>query len=142
TFLFDSWYIARDDINIYNSMATKTVNPQFSGSQWTLAAESGYRLGGAIDRWVDPSSPGANAKNTELDAPEAHAKVAVKAFDLGNGDWRYEYAVMNFDFARAETSGSEPNLRVISNKGFDAFSVPIPQGATVRMSTMRNGEVN
>jgi len=142
TFLFDSWYIARDDINIYNSMATKSVNPQFSGSQWTLAAESNYRLGGAIDRWVDPSNPGANAMNTELDSAEGHAKVAVKVTDLGNGRWRYDYAVMNFDFARAETSGSEPNLRVISNKGFDAFSVPLPAGAAVYSNTMRNGEVN
>src|SRR5690606_28456936 len=66
----------------------------------------------------------------------------VKVTSLGNGRWRYDYAVMNFDFARAETSGSEPNLRVISNKGFDAFSVPLPAGAAVYSNTMRNGEVD
>jgi len=130
-FLFESWYIVRDDINIYNSMATLTVNPQFSGSQWALTGASNYRLGGAIDRWVDPANPGSNAKNVELATPEGHAKVAVKVTDLGNGQWRYHYAVMNFDFARAETQGSEPNLRVLSNRGFDRFSVSVPAGVTI-----------
>jgi len=131
SFLFESWYIARDDINIYNSMATLSVNPQFSGSQWALTGATGYRLGAAIDRWVDPANPGPNAKNVELSVPEGHAKVAVKVTDLGNGQWRYHYAVMNFDFARAETQGSEPNLRVLSNRGFDRFSVSVPAGVTI-----------
>lgn len=131
SFLFESWYIVRDDINIYNSMATESVNPQFSGSMWALTGASGYRLGGAIDRWVDPSNPGPNASTSELSVPEGHAKVAVKVTALGNGKWRYNYAVMNFDFARAETQGSEPNLRVLSNKGFDSFSIPVPAGVSV-----------
>src|SRR5690606_36055742 len=58
SFLFESWYLAREEINIYNSMATTSVNPQFSGSQWSLAGASGYRLGSAIDRWVDSTDPG------------------------------------------------------------------------------------
>jgi hypothetical protein len=131
SFLFESWYIVRDDINIYNSMATESVNPQFSGSQWSLSGASNYRLSGAIDRWVDPSAPGANAMNTELAAAEGHAKVAVKVTDLGNGKWRYNYAVMNFDFARAETQGAEPNLRVVSNQGFDSFGVPVAAGVSI-----------
>jgi len=131
SFLFESWYIARDDINIYNSMATMSVNPQYSGSQWSLTGATGYLLGGAIDRWVDPSAPGANAMNTELVAPEGHAKVAVKVTDLGNGKWRYNYAVMNFDFARAETQGAEPNLRVVSNQGFDSFGLPVATGVSI-----------
>jgi hypothetical protein len=140
TFLFESWYVARDDINIYNSMATKSVNPQFSGSQWTLASETGYRLGGAIDRWVDPTNPGLYARNAELSSNEGHAKVAIKATSLGGGLWRYDYAVMNFDFARAITQDAEPNLRVVSNAGFDQFSVPIPAGATVTNLSFRNGQ--
>jgi hypothetical protein len=131
SFLFESWYIVRDDINIYNSMATESVNPQFSGSQWSLTGASNYRLSGAIDRWVDPSAPGANAMNTELASSEGHAKVAVKVTDLGGGKWRYNYAVMNFDFARAETQGAEPNLRVLSNKGFDSFGVPVGAGVSI-----------
>ncbi|MGN6520861.1 MAG: hypothetical protein ACTHK2_15685 [Dokdonella sp.] len=140
SFLFESWYIVRDDINIYNSMATESVNPQFSGSQWALTGASNYRLGGAIDRWVDPSNPGPNARTSELKVPEGHAKLAVKVTDLGGGRWRYNYAVMNFDFARAETQGAEPNLRVLSNKGFDAFSVPVPANVRLQGTTSDLGE--
>jgi len=142
SFLFESWYIVRDDINIYNSMATESVNPQFSGSQWSLSGASNYRLGGAIDRWVDPSAPGANAMNTELATSEGHAKVAVKVTDLGGGKWRYNYAVMNFDFARAETQGAEPNLRVVSNKGFDAFKVSVPSGVKILSPAADVGDSN
>jgi len=142
SFLFESWYIARDDINIYNSMATMSVNPLFSGSQWSLSGATGYLLGGAIDRWVDPAAPGANAMNTELAASEGHAKVAVKVTDLGGGKWRYNYAVMNFDFARAETQGAEPNLRVVSNKGFDAFKVPVPSGVKILSPAADVGDPN
>jgi hypothetical protein len=49
---------------------------------------------------------------------------------------------MNFDFARAVTTGSEPNLRVLSNKGFDTFSVPLPAGATASATAFRDGDAN
>jgi hypothetical protein len=80
--------------------------------------------------------------NTELAAPEGHAKVAVKVTDLGGGKWRYNYAVMNFDFSRAVTTGAEPNLKVVSNKGFDSFSVPVPPGATVLSAGANVGDTN
>jgi hypothetical protein len=140
SFLFESWYVARDDINIYNSMGSVSVNPQFSGSQWSLTGASNYRLGGAIDRWVDPSNPGANARTSELKTAEGHAKLAAKVTDLGGGRWRYDYAIMNFDFARAETQGAEPNLRVLSNKGFDAFSVPIQGNARLQGTSSNLGD--
>ena len=84
----------------------------------------------------------ANSRNTELAAPEGHAKVAVKATDLGGGNWRYVYAVQNLDFARAivETGdGTDP--RVVSNKGFDSFSVPLPAGATVVSTSFSDGDL-
>jgi hypothetical protein len=40
-------------------------------------------------------------------------KVAVRATDLGGGQWRYEYALMNLDF--------DPQVK--------SFSVPLPAGA-------------
>jgi hypothetical protein len=143
TYLFESWYIARDDVNIYNSMATLNVNPRKSGSAWTMSGASGYKLGGAIDRWVDPANPPANAKNTELAAKEGHAKVAVKVTALDGGRWRYDYAVMNFDFAREVTEGAEPgHLHVVSNRGFDRFSVPMPAGVQVLGPAADTGDAN
>jgi len=139
--LFESWYLAREDINIYNSMGTVDTTQHWSGSIWGISA-SNYKLGSAIDRWVDPSAPGANAMNTELATSEGHAKVAVKVTDLGGGKWRYNYAVMNFDFARAQTQGAEPNLRVVSNKGFDAFKVPVPSGVKILSPAADVGDSN
>ncbi len=141
SWLFESWYLARDDINIYNSMGTVATMQNWSGSVWGVNA-SGYKLGPAIDRWVSPSAPPLNAGNTELAVGEGHAKVAVKATNLGGGSWRYDYAVMNLDFARAVTQGVEPNLKVLSNQGFDSFSVPLPAGAAVSATRFSDGDLS
>ena len=144
TYMMDSWYLARQDINIYNSMATVTGTPHYASNQWSFAGQSNFRLGAAIDRWVDPANPGTNAMNTELSVHEGHVKVAVKATDLGGGQWRYDYAVMNFDFARAvvqaQGSGHGPDPRVVSNKGFDSIS--LPAGGTLGAMTFSNGSVD
>jgi hypothetical protein len=42
-------------------------------------------------------------------------KLAVRATDLGGGQWRYDYALMNLDF--------DPRVKM--------FSVPLPPGAAV-----------
>lgn len=140
TYLFESWYLARQDVNIYNSMATKTLGFSKSGTTYSITGNANYKLGGAIDRWVDPVTPPANAKSAEIVSPEGHTKVAVKAVDLGGGNWRYDYAVMNFDFARAITSGSAPNLRVIHNYGYDQFSVLHSPGVTISAMTFSDGD--
>lgn len=142
TYLFESWYIARDDINPYNSMATVTGAPSWSGGVWAPGGGGSYKLGPAIDRWVDPAAPPANAMNTELATAEGRAKVAVKVTNLGNGQWRYDYAVMNVDFARAVTSGTNPNIRVQSNKGFDRFSIPAPTGVQITALPSKWGELD
>jgi hypothetical protein len=143
TYMMESWYIARDDINIYNSMATVTGTPHYGSNQWSLTGQSNYKLGPAIDRWVSPTAPPANSQNSELATEEGHAKVAVKATDMGGGNWRYVYAVENLDFARAITEAPEngPDPRVISNKGFDSFSVPLPAGATVVSTSFSDGDL-
>jgi hypothetical protein len=144
TYMMESWYIARDDTDIYNSMATITGTPHYSSNQWSLSGQGSYKLGPAIDRWVSPTAPAANSINSELATSEGHTKVAVKATDLGGGNWRYVYAVENLDFARAVTQPPEngPDPRVISNKGFDTFTVPIPAGANVSATTFHNGTVD
>ena len=143
-YMVESWYIARDDADIYNSMATITGTPHWGGGQWSFNGQSNYKLGPAVDRWVSPTAPPANSLNTELAAAEGHAKLAVKATDIGGGNWRYDYVVENLDFARAiiEAPQNGPDPRVVSNKGFDSFSVPIPAGATVVSSSFRDGDLN
>jgi hypothetical protein len=129
TYRFESWYLAREDINIMNSMASTNATFSRPSTVWVVGGQTGaagdYRLGPAIDRWVNPAAPGSNARSVLLKRPEGQARVAMRVIDLGGGQWRYHYAVMNLDFARAVTTGAEPNLRVISNHGFDHFSVPV-----------------
>ncbi|WP_300622122.1 hypothetical protein, partial [Dokdonella sp.] len=143
TYLFDSWYLARQDINIYNSQASLWVTPSYSGSAWNLGGATGYKLGSVTDRWVSENVPtGTSVSNKELSVAEGHAKLAVRVTDLGNGQWRYDYAVHNLDFARAVTQGAEPNLRVVSNKGFDRFAVPLPAGAVVGATSFSDGDLD
>ena len=144
TYLIEAWYVARDDIDIYNSMATEQITPTWipgSPGLWYPANPTNYRLGPAIDRWVDPTSPPGNAQTTELAPAEGgHTKVAVKATDLGNGSWRYDYAVMNLDYSRAVVqapqNGYDP--RVVSNQGFDSFTIPLPAGSVVSATSFRD----
>jgi hypothetical protein len=140
TYLFESWYLAREDVNILNSMGTKRAT--FTRTTvWSVGGNDQYRLGPAIDRWVDPAAPGPNAATVQVATAEGHVKVAVKATDLGGGRWRYDYAAMNLDFARARTEGAEPNLRVTSNLGFDNFSVPVGS-ATVTDLVFSDGDLD
>ena len=141
TYRFESWYLAREDVNIYNSMGTTRATFTRTGSTWTVGGNDQYKLGPAIDRWVDPAAPGANARSTEISTIEGHVKVAVKATDLGSGRWRYDYAVMNLDFARAVTTGAEPNLRVLSNAGLDSISIPVGS-ATITDLVFSDGDVD
>ncbi|MCB1738893.1 MAG: hypothetical protein KDK91_00865 [Gammaproteobacteria bacterium] len=142
TYLFDSWYLARQDINIYNSMASVTGTPTWSGSNWTFAGQSNYKLGSVTDRWVENLAANTTAQNSELAISEGHTKVAVRVIDLGNGQYRYHYAVHNLDYSRPVTAGAEPNLDVISNKGFDRFRVAVPAGTNVVDNRFSDGDLD
>ena len=56
TYMMESWYIAREDINIENSMATINGTPHYASNQWSLNSQSGFKLGPAVNRWVEPDA--------------------------------------------------------------------------------------
>ncbi len=146
-FLFESWYLVRDDVNIWNTVATRPVGITWSvaNNRWSLAnhlhpgTSNPIVLGPAVDRWVSQDRTGLSyhaRSSATLDVAEGHARVAVKVLDLGAGQYRYDYAVQNMDFARAVTSGKEgapgsAGLRVIRNDGFAAFRVPRDPGTAI-----------
>lgn len=141
TYFFESWYLAREDINIYNSMGSTRATFTRSGSVWVVGGNDQYKLGPVIDRWVDPASLSPTERSVEVVTPEGRIKVAVKATDVGGGRWRYDYAVMNLDFARTQTEGSEPNLRLVKSMGFDNLTVPVGS-ATVTDLAFSDGDVD
>jgi hypothetical protein len=137
-YFFEYWYVVRDDVNIYNTMGYREIHPQKSGASWSIAlvgdtaADHDFFPGPAINRWVSPGTTATSA-NKELATSRGRARVAVKATSLGGGQWRYEYAVMNFDYAHVRIDPAhpaEPNLKLVSNHGFARFTVPLPAGAT------------
>jgi hypothetical protein len=118
TYYIDSWYVVRDDVNIFNTMGWRIVNPVAPtppATQWTFSLPGALAQGAVIDQWVNPAAPGANAQSVSIDTKFGRLRLAVRATDLGGGQWRYEYALMNFDF--------DPDVK--------SFSIPVPAGAVV-----------
>lgn len=130
-YFFDGWYVVRDDINIFNTMGSQGFTPTYSSSVWAATALTSFVRGATIDRWVSPNNPGANAFSATFVTDDGQLRGAVRAIDLGGGRWRYNYAVMNFDFSRATISGTPPNTRVEDNRGVVAVVFGKASAATV-----------
>ena len=124
-YLFEAWYVIRDDVNIFNSFAHKTVLPEFTGSMWDFNyADYSTINGPALNSWVAPGTRGANEIHTVETTANGHFSVAVKVSDLGGGDYRYVYALMNYDY--------DPQ--------FDSFSLELPAGVTVSNDQFLDGD--
>lgn len=100
-YFVDAFYIVRDDSNIFNSMGYRQVTPA-KPSVWTFSNVGPYTQGPAINAWVNPAAPGANADNRVLDTGEGRVQLAVRVTDVpGNpGRRRFAYALQNHDFDR------------------------------------------
>ena len=142
TYYMDAWYVVRDDANIYDTQGWRTFAPTFLGSSWFIAIGNTFHNGAVIDEWVPPASPSATQRNTEAVTSNGHAKLAVKVTAIGAGLYRYDYALMNFDFGTVTTAGSEPDLQVLTNRGLSAFSVPVPAGTTVVAPGFHDGDAD
>lgn len=131
TYFMDSWYVIRDDVNIYNTMGYRRVNPVQSGT-WQLQNVGGqpFTVGPFLNFWVNPSNPGANNQNVEISTNEGRTRIAVRVTQVGNA-WRYQYAVMNFSFSRPTMNQvsvpgnpSAEVYQVTRNFGYSAFAIP------------------
>ncbi len=140
SFHIEAWYLIRDDKNIFNSMGTRRFFPVYASAWFLSTSGQDFAQGPMVDNWVSPDSVGQLQRNRMLATTEGHLKMAVKVEPLAEGDYRYEYALANFDFARAITSGSEPNLRVLSNRGMLSIEMPLPQTATLFDTDFHDGD--
>jgi len=101
-YLFESWYVIRDDIEIFNSMGFHPVNPvNTSGDNWSYGLGP-FQQGPAVDQWAAPGgSPDSGAMNVLFQDPGiGHFKVLARAEPLPGERWRYSYFVMNYDVER------------------------------------------
>jgi len=133
TFYLETWYVVRDDIDPYNSMAHVPIEAKWfpTNGLWSVTSKGIPKVGPVIDAWVDPKHASANAMSTQIATPKGHIKVAVRVTTLEKNRYRYDYALMNIDFATVKTKGREPDLRIISSHGLSGFRVRIAPGTHV-----------
>jgi hypothetical protein len=118
-YFVESWYVTRDDSNIFNSMGFQPVAPSnFEGDVWAYPADP-FQVGAVMDHWVpptaDPASGRQNVTFSDLAAGIGHLKLAVRTEDLGGGQWRYHYTLMNYDI--------EHGLAGLRIPGFDGEAI-------------------
>lgn len=118
-YFFEAWYIVRDDINIFNTMGYRQVQPQLSGSTWSFSLLTPLIEGPVLNRWVDPALPDPGTKTIALDTGAGHLQLSVRTEDLGGGLFRYEYALMNYDFDSQLSSFKIPLTASPDRTGFD-----------------------
>lgn len=137
-YYFEYWYVVRDQVNIYDAMGYRPITfNKIAGAgsafQWSAAAGT-FANGAVINQWVDPTVVSASMSNNELASAEGHARIAVRTTALGGGLYRYDYAVMNLDFARAVIDPAhalEPDLHLLSADGFSALTIPASASTTI-----------
>src|SRR5690606_30329592 len=69
--------------------------------------------------------------SSDIMTGNGQARLVTRVADLGSGQWRYDYYVMNLEYAVPVTSGAEPSLRLLSNHGFLSLMVPLSAGLTL-----------
>lgn len=124
TYYFEGWYVIRDDVDIFNTMAHKSVTPTF-GSTWTFPAAA-HTQGPAIDSWVPPGTLAATEAHARETTSHGHYSIAVKVTPLEMGMHRYVYALMNYDF--------DPR--------FSSFALQVPEGVAVSNIQYLDGDSN
>ena len=122
SFYFEGWYVIRDDINIFNTMAHKSVTPTL-GSTWQFPAGA-HTLGPAIDEWIPPNTRGASQAHVREATGSGHYSLAVDVTPLTGGQYRYVYALMNYDY--------DPR--------FARFELDIPEGVNISNIQFLDGD--
>ena len=126
-FFIEAWYVTRDDIDIFNSMATLEVLPSKDSSAWAFVNQGITVPGPLLTRVRAQAAAQPGRMQSILASAEGRVQLNAAVTPLGNGTYRYRYELMNFEFALVRTSGALPNLRLLSQTGIQRFGVP--QGA-------------
>ncbi|MEE4331201.1 MAG: hypothetical protein V2J10_10050 [Wenzhouxiangella sp.] len=128
-YFMGAWYVIQYDVDIFNTMGYRSINPNQGGSGgYTFNPLGTFTNGSPLSEWVAEGGADPLAGHELIvvpsltpdepypfNMPQGHLRVLARAEDLGDGTWRYRYAVMNFDFDR----------------GVDAFTVPLADDAEV-----------
>jgi hypothetical protein len=115
TYVVEAYYVQYQDANPMNNSAWKPVRVVSGkpGGEWKFEMtpeEVAPNIGFAIDSWhgAQRSVVAEDDPPQKGHSPDGRLLVASKVKDLGNGSWRYEYAVYNVDMDRAMKSLTIP----------------------------------
>ena len=124
-YFIEAWYLVRDDINIFNSFGRKEVTPTFT-SVWTFPEANPFQQGPVIDDFHTLQDTDAASVSDRVDSGEGYVQVSTSVTNIGEGQWQYDIALMNFDFDRA----------------LDRFDIPFPDNFTLLSSAYFDGDTD
>jgi hypothetical protein len=142
TYLIDAWYVVRGDEDIFNTMGYRSLVPTFSAGFWNPGTLGAFRQGSVLDTWLESAPTPWRRGRSVLSTGEGQVGIATRVSRLPGGQYRYDYAIANHDFARAviDPATSEPNLRVLRNLGLGAIELELVNGAQVLGHEYRDGD--
>lgn len=92
------YVLAHDDFDHTDSLAWRPIDVFGSpGGAWNFNTSGFTTVGAAIHAW--PGAQVVEVMDPGLD--DGRVYLASNVIDLGNGTWRYEYAIQNLDLSRA-----------------------------------------
>lgn len=120
-YLYECYYVHFADTDVMNSAAYQLCTPiRNSSGNYTFnqpGAGNFPNIGFAVNHW-DVTQREVVAEElpvVEFESPDGRSVLSTNVVDLGNGQFRYEYSIMNIDM----------------NRQVGSFSVPVPAGVNV-----------
>ncbi len=119
SYFFEAFYVAKDDVCVYNSAGWKPMTPLQSGSGWSFS-QTGQS--GTVNQnfLIFDARPGSVITEiaqelpvVEFESPDGRAIVSAHAEQYSRDQYRYSYSVKNIDMDRQ----------------IDEFRVPLPADA-------------
>ncbi|MED5331126.1 MAG: hypothetical protein VX916_07515 [Planctomycetota bacterium] len=115
TYYYEAMYLVVNDQLINNNIGSRTTVPNWNGSRWLFSNGSALVEGPALMRWSDADQITTKSLGGHADGS---AILAVDVTALGQGKWRYEYALMNWNMDRKLRSFSVPVCGPVSDLYF------------------------
>ncbi len=104
-YYYEAMYLVRDDDDLWNNIGSRECTVETQGNSFvfdTPAVDNPLVQGPAVMRWGDMQTVAG------LEPDDGNAVLAVDVTPLGGGQWRYEYALMNWTLDRKLRSFSVP----------------------------------
>ena len=93
-YFVDAWYLTRDDVDVFNGMGHREVDPTLVGEVWTFPfLDAGLTNGSVLE--LQPRTD-----LQDVDTGEGRLQLAVHLADAAPGTTRFHYRLLNLDFDR------------------------------------------